>query len=215
MKNEKDFSDIISSKETDLSREDSQHRDEEEELLFLARMLRDMPDREPPRDLAEAILRSVKPKQVSVWRRLYLWAATPRSITLYPVKLVPAAAVAIVLALFLTINFFPRHKSPLDVNRGKQELVSVTFTFHYPQARSVSLIGSFNQWKPGGLAMRSAAEKSVWVLELQLPEGRHEYAFLVDGRVVVADPNSRFSQDDGFGNKNSILFATRADEQHI
>ena len=61
--------------------------EQSEELLVLARMLREMPDRDPPKDLAEAVLRSLKPKQISPWRRLYLWAATPRSISLSPLLL--------------------------------------------------------------------------------------------------------------------------------
>ena len=63
--------------------------------------------------------------------------------------------------------------------------------------------------------MRPRGEEDVWVLELRLPEGRHEYAFLVDGKMLVTDPSARFSQDDGFGNKNSILFVTEYEEQAI
>jgi hypothetical protein len=214
MKNDRDFRGKPSKPESDLPDTESLSEDMQEELYFLIGMLRNMPDREPPRNLTETVLRPLKPKRISTWHRLYLWVSTPRSINITPIRLIPAAA-AISVALLLTIHFFPKHESHMEMDQGEQTLVSVTFTFNYPQARSVSLLGSFNQWKPGGLAMRSASEKKVWVLELQLPEGRHEYAFLVDGNVVVPDPKARFSQDDGFGNKNSILFATKADEQHI
>jgi hypothetical protein len=214
MKNDKDPFDVLPSCETKSSGKSSFDQ-KEEEILFLTRMLRDMPDRQPPQDLAKAILRSLQPKQISIWRRLYLWAITPRSVNISPIKLIPATAVAIALALSLTIYFLPRDKSPLDVNQGKQKLVSVTFTLRYPQARSVSLIGSFNQWKPQGFALHSKGREKVWVLELQLPEGRHKYAFLVDGKIVVPDPNAQFSESDGFGNKNSILFTTKDETREI
>jgi hypothetical protein len=180
-------------------------REHTEELLVLARMLREMPDRDPPKDLAEAVLRSLKPKQISPWRRLYLWAATPRSISIAPLRLIPAG-VAISIALFLTIHFFPRQESLLRVNGNGQTLVPVTFTFQYPEARSVNLIGSFNQWNPTGFHMSPRGEERVWILHLKLPPGRYEYAFLVDGKVIFPDPRSPFSESDGFGSRNSIIF---------
>jgi hypothetical protein len=181
------------------------HQHEKDELLLLERALRDMPDREPPADLVDKILRSVKPKKLSQWRRFLLWAAAPRSLTISPIKLVPVAVVVCV-ALVVTIHLLPKGEIPVNQSANKEVLV--TFTFEHPQARSVSLIGSFNQWKPRGLEMRSRGEEKVWVLELRLPPGRYEYAFLVNGEVVQADPTSPFSERDGFGNQNSIIFVT-------
>ena len=177
----------------------------DEELTFLIRALRNMPDREPPADLAERIVQSVKPKKLSGWRRFLLWAAAPRSLTISPIKLVPVAVVVCV-ALAVTIHFLPKRKFP--VNQAANKEVLVTFTFAHPQARSVSLIGSFNQWKPRELEMRSRGEEKVWVVELRLVPGRYEYAFIVDGEVVQTDPASPFSERDGFGNQNSIIFVT-------
>jgi hypothetical protein len=188
------------------SRQDSAAGQEHtEELLVLARMLREMPDREPPKDLAEAVLRSLKPKQISRWRRLYLWAGTSRSISIAPLKLLPAG-VALAIALFLTIHFFPRQRGPLRVNGNEQTLVTVTFTLHYPEARSVNLIGSFNQWNPVGFHMSPKGDERAWILHVKLPPGRYEYAFLVDGKAILADPRSPFSESDGFGSRNSIIF---------
>src|SRR5512139_4075300 len=113
--------------------DDAAEQEQTEELLVLARMLREMPDRDPPKDLAEVVLRSLKPKRISPWRRLYLWAATPRSISVAPLKLLPAGA-AISIALSLTIHFFPKQEGPLRVNGDEHRLVAVTFTFHHPEA---------------------------------------------------------------------------------
>jgi len=212
MKNERDFSDIVSSPKTDSPDGNAGDQAKNEELLFLARMLRKMPDREPPPDLAEAVLQSIESKKIPAWRRLYIWAATPRFITVLPIKFIPAAA-AIVLVLFVTMHFLPKDRSFLVVDQREQRLVSVTFTFHDPQARFINLIGSFNQWNPRGFEMRPAGTENIWVLELRLPEGRHEYAFLVDGEGVVSDPNAPFSKSDGFGNTNSIIFVTNDHEK--
>ena len=176
-----------------------------EELTFLIRGLRDMPDREPPPGLVDKILRSVQSKRISLWRRFFLWAATPRSLTISPIKFIPAA-VGVCVCLLLLSHFLPEQK--LSINQGKEKLVSVIFTFKHPQASSVSLIGSFNQWSPRGFEMSSPGEEKVWLLELKLPQGRHEYAFLVNGEVVLSDPTSPFTESDGFGNQNSIIFVT-------
>jgi hypothetical protein len=184
----------------------------QDELLFLARALRDMPDREPPSDLADRIVRSVKPKRISLWRRFFLWLAAPRSLTISPIKLIPVA-LGVCVGLLLITHFVSEQKFP--IHQGKENLVSVIFTLQYPQARSVSLIGSFNQWDPKGFEMSSHEEGNRWVLELKLPTGRYEYAFLVNGEAVLSDPTSPFSESDGFGNQNSIIFVTNDDAKDI
>ncbi len=214
MKDEEDLFDRCLPPQTDSPRNSDDSSDGTEDLLGLARMLRDMPAREPPRDLTAAVLRSVTPKRLSAWRRVYLWVTTPRKITVSPIKLIPVSAVIIALALFATAKYLPRQQSPLGQHQG-QQLVSVQFTFkHYP-ARSVSLIGSFNRWNPEGFEMSQKEEEKAWTLEVRLPVGRHEYAFLVDNELILTDPNTPFSEGDGFGNKNSIIFIPNDYEQTI
>ncbi len=208
MKDEGDFLDRSPPSQTDSPHRNDGGPEVAEELLALARILRDMPAREPPRDLTEAVLKSVTPKKISVWRRVVLWLMTPHKITVSPLKLIPVTAAVVALALFVTMNYLPKPEIPLGLHRGQQKLVSVKFTFQHHPARSVSLIGSFNQWNPAGFEMRQNREEKVWILELMLPVGRHEYAFLVDGQFILADPNTPFSESDGFGNKNSIIFVT-------
>jgi len=215
MKDEGDFLDPSPPSQTDSPHRNDGGPELAEELLALARTLRDMPFREPPRDLTEAVLQSVTPKEISAWRRVVLWSMTPRKITVSPLKLIPVTAAVVALVLFVTMNYLPKPESPLGLHGGQQKLVSVKFTFQHHPARSVSLIGSFNQWNPTGFEMRQNREEKVWILELMLPVGRHEYAFLVDGQFILADPNTPFSERDGFGNKNSIIFVTNEYETII
>jgi len=200
---------------TDVPGEDLNEQDKMRELLHLTRMLRNMPDHEPPPNLANAVLRSLKPKKISVWRRLYLWAVSPRSITISPVKLIPAATASLALVLFVLFIFLPDHKNLLSENGRAQDLIPVTFILHYPQAQAVSVIGSFNRWNPAGFEMRKEKEKDFWVLEIRLPKGRHEYAFIVNNESVVADPNAAFRKPDLFGNTNSIIFISNGHENSI
>jgi hypothetical protein len=175
-------------------------------------MLRQLPDREPPAELAANVLASLAPKEISVWRRMYRWLYTPRTFTISPVMCVPAAAAAMLLVAFAAVmapnQFMIRGEKPIDLER-----IPVVFTLDSPDARSVSVIGSFNEWRPAGYEMQLSGEGRHWVLRIQLPHGRHRYAFLVDGHLVISDPRSVFTENDGFGNRNSIILVDGDDER--
>ena len=189
-------------------------KDEDQDLLALKRLLYRMPDREVPAGLAQSILSSLEPKTVPAWVRIYRWALRPRTVTFQPLKLLPTAMV-VLAGLAIAFHFGPWRKDVVSVDPRLASLIPVTFTLSYPKAESVSLIGSFNQWNPAGHKMRQMGDLNTWVLELRLPEGRHEYAFLVDGKMVVPDQSSPFYQSDGFGNRNSVLFVSRDEPANI
>lgn len=54
------------------------------------------------------------------------------------------------------------------------------FRVHAPGARSVHLVGTFNDWEPSAHSMEEGAE-GEWVLSVPLDPGRYEYKFIVDG----------------------------------
>ena len=187
---------------------------EDQELLALKRLISRMPDREAPAGLTESILSSLEPKTVPGWLRFYRWVRTPRTVTFQPLKLIPTVMV-VALGLAIAFQFAPWRQDPGSTAPGRANLIPVTFTLSYPKAESVSLIGSFNQWNPAGHKMHRVGDRNTWVLELRLPEGRHEYAFLVDGKMVLPDQSSPFYQSDGFGNRNSVLFVSRDEPANI
>ena len=53
--------------------------------------------------------------------------------------------------------------------------------------------------------MKKDETKGAWTLVLQLPAGRYEYAFVLDGQTIIPDPLAEFYEDDGFGNQNGVL----------
>jgi Glycogen recognition site of AMP-activated protein kinase len=186
-----------------------------EELLLLERMLRRMEDREPPPDLVGRVLESLAPKRISAWRRLYLWLQTPRTLSISPMKLIPATAAVAALIVAVATVIAPRQPALRGAKQETVRLVPVVFTLESPRAHTVSLIGSFNEWSPAGFEMRPTAEGRLWMLKIELPEGRYRYAFLVDGRLVMADPRSPFVESDGFGNRNSIILVGGDDEREV
>lgn len=59
-------------------------------------------------------------------------------------------------------------------------LKPTVFTCHPPDAQSVFLAGTFNDWDPAGTPMRRTSS-GEWAVELTLAPGRYEYKFIVDG----------------------------------
>jgi 1,4-alpha-glucan branching enzyme len=63
---------------------------------------------------------------------------------------------------------------------------AVNFICRSTQAKSVSLVGDFNQWNPAANPMKRMPD-GTWLLTLELKHGHHRYAFLADG-VLTLDP---------------------------
>lgn len=60
------------------------------------------------------------------------------------------------------------------------ETRKTTFTCNEPASESVQLAGSFNEWDPEATPMKRQKD-GTWSVALELPIGRHEYKFIVDG----------------------------------
>jgi len=87
--------------------------------------------------------------------------------------------------------------------RAKPGSVRYVFTLQAGSAREVCLAGDFNQWKVCDTPLAKVAE-DTWTISVDLPPGRHEYMFVIDGRWVT-DPQAPAHADDGFGNLNAVV----------
>ena len=83
-----------------------------------------------------------------------------------------------------------------------------SFRVDAPGATSVSLVGSFNGWETPGPAFEGPDEQGTWTLEQDLPPGRHEIVYLVDGETVTP-PDAPGYASDGFGGKNAVIIVPR------
>ena len=79
----------------------------------------------------------------------------------------------------------------------------VEFTLHRPQARSVAVAGTFNDWDVNRTPM-SPSPGGSWNVTVWLPAGRYEYRFVADGQWI-SDPNAGESVQNTFGSTNSVL----------
>lgn len=79
----------------------------------------------------------------------------------------------------------------------------VTLELVKPDAKSVCVAGTFNQWRPEQTPLRPAGN-GRWVGDLRITPGRYEYLFVVDGQWLP-DPNARETVQNPFGGQNCVL----------
>ncbi len=85
----------------------------------------------------------------------------------------------------------------------QKPLRAVNFICHAPQAKSVALVGDFNEWKPTAHPMKHMPDRS-WLLTVELKHGHHRYAFLVDG-VLTLDPMAQGVTRNDKGERVSLI----------
>lgn len=79
----------------------------------------------------------------------------------------------------------------------------ITFSYYAPQAQAVMVGADFNNWNPQLTPLKPIG-KGKWETVIELPPGRYEYRFWVDGqwfndqRSVECIPNA-------FGTWNCVL----------
>jgi len=85
----------------------------------------------------------------------------------------------------------------------QKPLRALNFICNAPQARSVSIVGDFNQWNPLSHAMKQMPDKT-WLLNIELKHGHHRYAFLVDG-ILTLDPKAQGITRNDKGERVSLV----------
>jgi 1,4-alpha-glucan branching enzyme len=80
---------------------------------------------------------------------------------------------------------------------------TVRFGLVVPNAQTVSVVGSFNNWTPGATPLRCLGG-AKWFEYLLLAVGRYEYRFVVDGKWVD-DPNAKAYVPNPHGGRNALL----------
>lgn len=77
------------------------------------------------------------------------------------------------------------------------------FTYIDANAKSVSVVGSFNGWDSARNALTKSTD-SVWTTNIMLAPGRYEYQLVVDGKLI-ADPSAQRTAKSEFGEANSVM----------
>jgi 1,4-alpha-glucan branching enzyme len=107
-------------------------------------------------------------------------------------------------------------RAPAKLDAAKPELVKtepvtapkpkasrISLELVKPDAKTVCVAGSFNEWKPEKAPLAPLGN-GRWAGDLAVKPGRHEYLFVVDGQWLP-DPNAKETVQNPFGGKNSVL----------
>jgi hypothetical protein len=151
-----------------------------------------------PADLASRVMAILRRPRASRAQRLVRWLATPHAITfrIRPAWSLALAAVVALLALFPLGDESPM----LSEHEGIAQFVG-----RFPGARSVHVVGSFNDWRTGTIALEDRDHDGVWRGVVVLPAGTYEYMFVVDDERWVPDHLAERQVADDFGRENSIV----------
>jgi hypothetical protein len=98
------------------------------------------------------------------------------------------------------------HITPVAFDSAAPLLVARPFTYINPNAKSVAVVGNFNDWDAsrGGLTLTS---DGLWSGNIMLAPGRYEYQLVVDGKWMP-DPSAQHSAKSEFGGTNSVVIVS-------
>jgi hypothetical protein len=147
-----------------------------------------------PRDLTERIMAKLPLEQRATLMEWIKELLPQRRQWAVPTLVGAAAMLVIMLSVWR-----------LEPQPGVPQLVQIHFQIHAPGARQVELVGDFNQWTPGIIRLKGPDASGHWTADVNMPEGRYEYQFLVDGTTWVTDPNASIHRPDGFGRENAVI----------
>ncbi len=84
----------------------------------------------------------------------------------------------------------------------------VIFVYKDETAGDVKIAGEFNNWTPEDCAMYRESDRNEWRREIDLPPGKYQYRFVVDGKWE-ADPGNPFRVQGLYGGFNSVVEVKR------
>lgn len=113
------------------------------------------------------------------------------------IPLLAAAAALVVMTATVTV---------LIARRADPDTVLVHLTLEAPGARSVAVVGDWNNWNLAAQPLADPDGDGVWELRIRVePSREYEYQFVIDTDRWMSDPAAVLQVDDGFGGTNSVL----------
>jgi hypothetical protein len=140
---------------------------------------------------------------------LRAWWLRPRLVRISPLSgLLSAGAVAALLLIAIgqrPLDRFTGAPSPVALGHAAPTSRAIQFVLAAPGASQVSLVGDFNGWDSAATPLQPVGAAGVWSVEVPLPSGRHEYAFVIDGREWRPDPAAPRALANEYGPPNSVI----------
>lgn len=84
--------------------------------------------------------------------------------------------------------------------------VWLRFVYIDEKAESMAVAGDFSNWEPIPLTKQTVNGEQVWTGLVSMNRGEHHYMFLKNGDQWLTDPLAPVQREDGFGNKNAVIY---------
>ena len=165
-----------------------------------------------------AAVRANRARAPRRWTLVFDWLRQP-TFSVSSAGLLAAAALVIGFVTRGALSTLDQPESALEAGRpvavslpaisasntqGVVRAVPVEITFDAANAKSVSIVGDFNNWDAAVAPLTRFGSYGPWTVTVKVMPGRHLYAFMVDGRLVV-DPRAPHTRDLDFGGDASVL----------
>ena len=145
------------------------------------------------------------------------WLLRPRTFYVSPLAGLAVAAGLVTVITMSALQTVPNNSiasnPPVDTEfvlpNGPGTLVlapvmyAAPFTYVDSNAKSVAVVGTFNDWDATRNVLTKTAE-GVWSTNVMLAPGRYEYQLMVDGKLIT-DPSSQRTAESEFGAANSVM----------
>ncbi|MDZ7756569.1 hypothetical protein [Rhodohalobacter sp.] len=138
----------------------------------------------------------------------------PREVSIRPIYAAAAAILMMFTFGYLLLNeqeqdemasFVEEDRSVQQVAEQESE-VWIRFIYFDEEAETMAVAGDFSDWDPVSLTRDEVNGKTVWTGMIPVVRGEHHYMFVKNGNEWVTDPLADVKVDDGFGNKNAVLY---------
>lgn len=138
---------------------------------------------------------------------------TPREFSFRPATMfaVPALILIIFVGIFRSVPLQVDESSKYAagtqvVSAEESEEVWIRFVYIDDEASQIAVAGNFSDWEPIELGSREMGGKTVWTGLVPVERGEHRYMFVRNGEEWISDPLAEIQRDDGFGNKNAVIY---------
>ncbi len=177
---------------------------EDKDIVGFLESVKNIP---PPADFTEEVMNKLPDgiyQQRNWHKKIYDFFFAPK-ILRWNIATAMVSFLVIVTIGLVWIQIERNDASPPLYQTAEKGTVPVRFSIYIPDAKSVSIVGDFNNWQAEEINLKDREINDIWTVEIYLKPGRYNYMFLVDGQRWITDPDADTIIDDGFGNKNAVI----------
>lgn len=176
---------------------------------------------EVPPGFSDRVMHQIEYKKAeegqSIIEKVQSWLErllTPRQIHLRPVYALATVVLLVASLLFplYLVDEQPQLADSEPLTQSIQQVSGTTdqawmrFVYIDKSAESVAVAGDFTGWESIPLSKQEINGEQVWTGLISMTRGEHRYMFVKDGEKWVTDPLAPVHREDGFGNKNAVIY---------